>query len=75
MELSKDCNSIFCQRLKELRVDAGVSQEKLGKLLSVSKMAVSHWEKGHSEPSIAQLLFLARYFGVDANYLLGYSEY
>ncbi|MFR5833734.1 MAG: helix-turn-helix domain-containing protein [Acutalibacteraceae bacterium] len=47
------------------------SQADLGKMLCLSKMAVSHWEKGNSEPSIAQLKILADFFDVSVDYLIG----
>ena len=62
---------LFAGRLKELRNEHGVSQQDVGKLLNVSKMAISHWEKGHSEPSIAQLIMLSDYFDVSIDYLVG----
>ena len=65
---------MFCDRLKELRKEKGVSQLELGKLVNVSKMAVSHWESEHSEPSISQLIALAEFFGVTVDYLVGKEE-
>lgn len=65
---------MFASRLKELRSEKGLSQHEIGKLVNMSKMAISHWEKGHSEPSIAQLIFLADYFGVTIDYLVGKSD-
>ncbi|MBE5764648.1 MAG: helix-turn-helix transcriptional regulator [Clostridiales bacterium] len=35
--------SIFKDRLKELRLEKGISQNDLGKILNLSKMAISHW--------------------------------
>lgn len=64
----------FKIRLKELRQEKNVSQSEIGRLLNTSKMAVSHWEKGHSEPSIEQLKVLARYFDVSVDYLVGYID-
>ncbi|MBE5744880.1 MAG: helix-turn-helix transcriptional regulator [Clostridiales bacterium] len=64
----------FCERLKELRIEKGASQQDLGKLLNVSKMAVSHWEKGHSEPSISQLITLSLFFDVSIDYLVGKTD-
>ena len=64
----------FCERLKELRIEKGVSQQELGKHLNVSKMAVSHWEKGHSEPSILQLIILSNFFQVSVDYLVGKTD-
>ena len=61
----------FKERLKELRIEKNVSQIELGKLVSMSKMAISHWESGHSEPSISQLILLSNYFNVSVDYLIG----
>ena len=61
----------FNVRLKELRNEKAISQAELGKLVNVSKMAISHWEKGHSEPSIAQLIVLSDFFQVSVDYLVG----
>ena len=51
----------FQTRLKELRIEKGVTQLEVAKILNMSKMAVSHWEKGNSEPSIEQLKILASF--------------
>ncbi len=64
----------FKYRLKELRVEQNVSQIEIAKLLNMSKMAISHWEKGNSEPSIEQLKVLARFFDVSIDYLVGFSD-
>jgi transcriptional regulator with XRE-family HTH domain len=64
----------FMNRLKELRTEKGVSQQEIGKLVSMSKMAISHWEKGHSEPSISQLILLAEFFDVTVDYLIGKTD-
>ena len=64
----------FKVRLKELRLENNVSQVQIAKLLNMSKMAISHWEKGNSEPSIEQLKILAKYFDVSVDYLIGYCD-
>lgn len=64
----------FKSRLKELRLEKNLSQLEIAKLLNMSKMAVSHWEKGNSEPSIEQLKILARYFDVSVDYLVGFLD-
>ena len=66
--------SIFKIRLKELRLEKGISQNDLGKILNLSKMAISHWESGHSEPSITQLIVLANYFEVSVDYLIAKED-
>lgn len=64
----------FKSRLRELRLEKNVSQKSLAKIVNMSKMAISHWESGHSEPSIAQLIILSEYFDVTVDYLIGKTE-
>ena len=64
----------FKERLKELRNEKNITQQELGHIVNMSKMAISHWEKGHSEPSIAQLIILSNYFEVSVDYLIGKKE-
>lgn len=61
----------FKSRLKELRLENNESQQTLGQVVNTSKMAISHWESGHSEPSIAQLILIADHFEVSIDYLVG----
>ncbi len=61
----------FRKRLRELRKENNVSQLELAKVLNMTKMAVSHWESGHSEPSISQLIEIANFFDVSVDYLIG----
>lgn len=65
----------FKERLKELRKEKGVFQQDIAKLVGTTKMAVSHWEKGHSEPSIAQLITLSEFFDVSVDFLIGKTDY
>ena len=64
----------FKDRLRELRIEKGISQSQLGKVVNTSKMAVSHWESGHSEPSILQLVILSNFFDVTVYYLIGKTD-
>ncbi len=65
----------FKERLRELRKERGVFQQDIAAIVGTSKMAVSHWEKGHSEPSIAQLIILSDFFGVSVDFLIGKKDY
>ncbi len=64
----------FKDRLKELRKENELSQTDIARLLCLSKMAVSHWECGDSEPNISQLKTLAKYFDVSVDYLIGFVD-
>lgn len=63
--------AVFGERLKELRIEKGVGQNKLAKDLGLSNASISYWENGKQEPSASAVYKLALYFGVSADYLLG----
>lgn len=59
------------EALKTRRTTAGYTQEYVAEALGVSRQAVSKWEIGASEPSTANLLALAKLYGVSVDELLG----
>ena len=65
----------FKDRLKELRLEKNLTQTDLAKVVNMSKMAISHWEKGNSEPSINQLIILSEFFEVSVDYLIGKNAF
>lgn len=65
---------MFVQRLKELRMDANISQKKLSENLCLSQQAVAKWETGKSTPDPETLLKIAEYFDVSVDYLLGKTD-
>lgn len=64
-------NNIFCEKLKELRMERGIGQVELAKELNVSKGIISLWENGLREPKLSNLVALAKFFGVSIDYLVG----
>lgn len=64
----------FKNRLRELRLENDEKQSDIATLMNASKMCVSHWESGHSEPSIAQLIELGKHFNVSLEYLVGIED-
>lgn len=68
-------NNVIGTRIKELRIDAGLSQRELGEKLGFCNQSVSFWESGRREPSLDIVLQLAEFFGTSPNYLLGFSEF
>lgn len=65
---------IFCERLKELREDKGITKSQLEKEINVSNGLVGKWEKGLRTPTIDNLYAVAVYFGVTSDYLLGLED-
>ena len=67
-------DNIFGKNLKQLRLEKGLSQRKLGEIFSVSNQTVSTWETGFREPDFDTLIKIAKYFQVSTDYLLGIEE-
>lgn len=73
----------FNERLKALRLEAGLSQQELAdqlRLLSedgkgFSKSSINMYERGEREPGIEALEVIADYFNTDMDYLTGQSEH
>ena len=64
----------LAERLKELREERCLSQERLAKEIGVSHRAIGFWESGINEPKASYVVALAKYFKVSADYLLGIEE-
>ena len=65
---------MLAERIKTLREQAGMSQEKLAKRLGITRSSVNAWEMGISTPSTQYIAELAGRFRVSADYLLGLNE-
>jgi transcriptional regulator with XRE-family HTH domain len=61
----------FGQRLREARVNAGLSQSELEDISGIPKARLSRYENGHVEPSIQTLARLSRALNVSEASLLG----
>ncbi len=59
-------HNIQPQKIREIRIRQGLSQQQLAARLGISDRAISKWELGYSQPSAAHLMALARILGVDA---------
>ena len=65
----------MAERIKELRIAAGLTQDELGEKLGVQKSAIAKYENGRVEnikrSTIAKMACL---FGVKPSYLLAFDE-
>ena len=62
-------------RLKTLRAEHDLSQEKLAEELDISRTMVSHLENGNRKPSLYMLMAYAEHFGVSTDWILFGKEY
>ena len=62
-------------RIKTLRKNANLTQERLAEILSISPQAVSRWETDVAMPDISLLPPIANLFEVTTDYILGMDNY
>lgn len=65
---------VFSLRLKELRLQKGLTQQLLGEFVGTNKTTVNNWEKEVAAPGIDILWHLADFFEVSLDYLVGRSN-
>lgn len=62
-------------RIKKLRVEKKLSQQKLADEIGITRQAISLFEKGDRKPKLETWVKLANYFDVSISYLQGLSSY
>ena len=62
------------ERIKALRKQNGMTQERLAEYLCVSYQAVSKWECGLTNPDLSLIAPLTKLFNISADELLGITE-
>jgi len=64
----------FGLRIKQLRIEKGLTQPQLAERLAVTKSVISAYENEIRMPSYDILMKLATLFGVSTDYLLGMNN-
>ena len=65
---------MFCDRLKELRINANLTKDELASKLSISRSAVAKWEQGRGIPNKESLQDICNLFNIDENNLFSYND-
>ena len=52
------------EKIKELRIEKGLSQAQLAKSIGVSQKAVDYWERNVNEPKASYVISLVKTFGI-----------
>ncbi len=65
---------MIMNRLRQLREERHMNQQRLSVELNVSQAMISKYERGESEPDVYMIKTIADYFGVSADYLLEISD-
>lgn len=65
----------FNKRLKDIRIEKGMTQKNVFTILGISQNGYASWEQGRTEPNIEMIKKLCEIFDCSADYLLGLSEF
>ena len=58
------------ERLKQARIQSGMTQEQVAEKVMVSRVTLSHWENGKTLPDIASLISLSDLYQISLDELL-----
>lgn len=61
-------------KLRELRTAKGLTIKALAEELGIKESTLSKYERSEREPNIETLIFLANYFDVSVDYLIGKTD-
>ncbi|SKC61706.1 helix-turn-helix domain-containing protein [Maledivibacter halophilus] len=64
----------FGDRLKELRLELGLTQEQLAQKFNTGKASISHYESNKRLPDASTIEKFADFFEVSVDYLLGRKD-
>lgn len=59
------------KRIKDMRLEKGMSQQELGDLIGVTKVSICGYENGTRTPSLETFGIIAEIFETTTDYLLG----
>ncbi len=62
--------SVFPERLKQLRVEAKLTQQQMAEALNISQPAYVEWEKGRTQPTPDKFPLIAKVLNTSIYYLL-----
>lgn len=62
------------ERIRDLRIDRGLTQADIGKLLHVSQNTYSQYEIGEIRYPLDAVIKLAEYYNVSIDYLVGLTD-
>ncbi|WP_161979579.1 helix-turn-helix domain-containing protein [Streptococcus sp. S784/96/1] len=65
---------MFQERLKDLRIKAGLTQKQVAEHFNIKQPTYAQWENGRTKPKEATLKKFAQYFNVSIDYLTGKSD-
>ncbi len=66
--------SKFTSRLRELRIEKGLTQKEVAAALEISVSCYGGYEQGYREPDLKTLINICKMFEISSDYLLGLED-
>ena len=67
-------NNEFSKRLKEIRIESGLSQKQVAQKLEISVTCYAGYEQGYRQPDLRTLTRICLLFEISADDLLGIEQ-
>lgn len=67
--MEKEIASVYYRRIRDLREDADLTQDKLVNLLNMHKTTYTNYEQGKREPPFSLIIRLADLYNVSIDYI------
>lgn len=65
----------YNERIREIREDRSLTQQKVADLLHIGQRTYADYESGKTRIPVDSLLILAKYYDVSLDYITGASNY
>lgn len=65
---------MYLRRLRDLREDNDLTQERTAELLGIRQTVYSRYERGFQNIPLEHLMTLADFYGVSTDYILGRTD-
>lgn len=66
---------LFSQNLKKKRLESGLKQQEIADMMEVNRVTYTNWENGKREPTLDNVVKLAKLFNTTTDELLGQTIY
>ncbi len=65
---------MFSFRLRQLREEAGWTQEELALKLNLTQSTIAYYENDRKKPTLENAKIIAKLFNISLDYLIGFSD-
>lgn len=73
-QVNKETLEVFRERLRNIRVEKGLTQEDMGYYLDIRQSSYAKYENGKASPHILSLVKISIILQVSIDYLLGRTD-